>query len=185
MNNIYITFSFFIIILICGHAAIAQDRYFTRQGHISFFSHTPVEDIRAVNNQVLSIIDIATGDVEITLLMKSFSFEKALMQEHFNENYVESHKYPKANFSGKIENLEQIIAGENGSAEIKGSLTIKGVTKALEVESRITIENDTISLKGKFMVTVADFNIKIPAVVRNNIAKEVEVTYNLVHQPYP
>lgn len=184
MNNFYKCIGFNFLLFISFSNVFSQERYFTRQGHISFYSHTPVEDIRATNDHVLSILDISTGEFEITLLMKSFSFEKALMQEHFNENYVESHKYPKANFSGKILNLEQIISGENETAYIAGKLTIKDVTKDIEVESRIIIENNTITLRGKFMVTVADFNIKIPAIVRNNIAKEVEVTYQLTHQPY-
>src|SRR5690606_1745103 len=89
----------------------AQNNYFTKQGYISFYSHTSVEDIKAENNQVLSIIDFETGDIAITLLMKSFQFEKALMQEHFNENYIESDKYPKANFSGRIQNIKDVLEG--------------------------------------------------------------------------
>lgn len=173
-----------LIVIISTSSAIAQDKYFTKQGYISFYSHTPVEDIKAENNQVLSIIDFSTTEIAVTLLMKSFAFEKALMQEHFNENYVESDKYPKANFSGKIQNLEDILSGNNNVAEIKGNLTIKGITKPVIIESKVTIEKDTITLKGKFMVAVADYNIKIPAIVRKNIAEKIEVTFILTHQPY-
>src|SRR5690554_8148922 len=98
-------------IVVINTSVFAQNKYFTKQGYISFYSHTPVEDIKAENNQVLSIIDFSTTEIAVTLLMKSFAFEKALMQEHFNENYVESDKYPKANFSGKIQNLEDILSG--------------------------------------------------------------------------
>jgi len=173
-----------LIVIISTSSAIAQDKYFTKQGYISFYSHTPVEDIKAENNQVLSIIDFSTTEIAVTLLMKSFAFEKALMQEHFNENYVESDKYPKANFSGKIQNLEDILSGNNNVAEIKGNLTIKGITKPVTIESKVSIEKDTITLKGKFMVTVADYNIKIPAIVRKNIAEKIEVTFILTHQSY-
>jgi polyisoprenoid-binding protein YceI len=173
-----------LLILISGLSASAQEKYFTKQGYISFFSHTSVEDIKAENNQVLSIIDLSTGEIAVTLLMKSFAFEKALMQEHFNENYVESDKYPKATFTGTIQNLKDILEGNNTIAEIEGNLTIKGVTKAVTIESKTIIEKDNITLKGKFMVTVADFNIKIPAIVRKNIAESVEVTFLLNHQPY-
>ncbi len=162
----------------------AQNNYFTKQGYISFYSHTSVEDIKAENNQVLSIIDFETGDIAITLLMKSFQFEKALMQEHFNENYIESDKYPKANFSGRIQNIKDVLEGKNNIAEIRGELTIKGITKTVLIESKITIEKDNITLKGKFMITIADYNIKIPAIVRKNIAEKVEVTFILKHQPY-
>ena len=173
-----------LIAIISTSSVIAQDKYFTKQGYISFYSHTPVEDIKAENNQVLSIIDFSTAEIAVTLLMKSFAFEKALMQEHFNENYVESDKYPKANFSGKIQNLKDILSGNNNVAEIKGNLTIKGITKPVIIESKVTIEKDTIILKGKFMVAVADYNIKIPAIVRKNIAEKIEVTFILTHQPY-
>src|SRR5690606_8165998 len=171
-------------IVVINTSVFAQNKYFTKQGYISFYSHTPVEDIKAENNQVLSIIDISTSEIAVTLLMKSFEFEKALMQEHFNENYVESGKYPKANFSGKILNLEDILNGNNKIAEIMGSLTIKGITKPINIESKVIIEKDTITLKGKFMVAVADYNIKIPVIVRKNIAEKIEFSFILTHQPY-
>jgi polyisoprenoid-binding protein YceI len=162
----------------------AQERYLTKQGYISFYSHTPVENIKAENNQVLSIADLSNGDMAITILMKAFAFEKALMQEHFNENYIESDKYPKANFSGNITNLEDILAGNNSIALIKGNLTIHGITRSVTIESKITVENKMVHLHGKFKIAVADYDIKIPAIVRRNIAEEVEITFNLKHQPY-
>lgn len=173
------------IILLTGFVQThAQEQFFTRQGYVSFYSHTIVEDIKADNNQVLSILDFDTGEIAITMLMKSFTFEKALMQEHFNENYVESDKYPKAFFSGKISNLEAIKNGDVTVAVIQGDLTIKDATHPTVIESRITVEANTIVLRGKFMVTVADYNIKIPAIVRRNIAREVEVSFNFIHKPY-
>lgn len=175
---------FFWVTLSCVFQTQAQDQYFTRQGYVSFFSHTPVEDIKADNNQVLSILDFETGEIAITMLMKSFTFEKALMQEHFNENYVESDKYPKAFFSGKITNLDAIKNGDVAVAIIHGDLTIKDATHPTVIESRITFEQETIVLRGKFMVTVADYNIRIPAIVRRNIAREVEVSFHLIHEPY-
>ena len=87
----------------------SQDKYITKEGYISFFSHTIVEDIKADNFQVLSVIDTKNGDIAIQLLMKSFIFKKALMQEHFNDSYVESYKYPKGTFRGKIENFSEYI----------------------------------------------------------------------------
>ncbi|MFA7445882.1 MAG: YceI family protein [Flavobacteriaceae bacterium] len=178
-------FSILLFFILCTCLGVsAQEKFFTKQGYISFFSHTSVEDIKAENKQVLSIIDLSTGEIAVTLLMKSFAFEKALMQEHFNENYVESDKYPKATFTGSIQNLSDLLQGNNTIAEIKGNLTIKGITKPVTIESKALIEKDSIVLKGKFMVTVADFNIKIPAIVRKNIADSVEVTFVLTHQPY-
>ena len=160
----------------------AQDRYLTKQGTISFFSHSPVEDIEAVNNQVLSIVDIETGDVAISVLMKSFMFEKSLMQEHFNENYVESDKFPKAKFKGKIVDFENL---ENKSkVSIEGGLTIHGITKEVKVDTNIAIDNDNLVLNGVFTVIVADYQIKIPSVVKNNIAKIIEIAFSLNHKKY-
>jgi len=173
-----------VILITSCFSTVAQEQYFTRQGYVSFYSHTPVEDIKADNNQVLSILDFETGEIAITMLMKSFTFEKALMQEHFNENYVESDKYPKAFFSGTITNLDAIKNGDVTLAIIHGDLTIKDATHPTVIESRIIVEQGSITLRGKFMVTVADYNIRIPAIVRRNIAREVEVSFHFIHEPY-
>ncbi|WP_236974020.1 YceI family protein [Membranihabitans maritimus] len=172
------------ICLLFSIIGFSQERYITKQGYISFYSHTPVEDIKAENNQVLSIVDLSTGNVAVTLLMKSFEFEKALMQEHFNENYVESDKYPKASFEGEIQNLKEILDGENGVAAITGDLTVHGITKPITMEGKLKITDDAVNFDGSFMVTVADYEINIPSVVARNIAKEVEVTCKLEHTPY-
>lgn len=177
----------FIVLLVfmCCHSILfSQEKYLTKQGDISFYSHTPVEDIKAENKQVLSIIDLSGGEIAISILMKSFVFEKALMQEHFNENYVESDKFPKATFAGNIQNLEELLSGENHIAEIDGKLTIHGITKPVRIEAKTDLEEKKVVLTGKFMITVADYDIKIPAIVRNNIAKEVEVSFKLEHLPY-
>lgn len=180
MRYKYLIFLFVLLPIV----SISQERYITRQGFISFYSHTPVEDIEAVNNQVLSIVDLSNGAVAVSLLMKSFQFEKALMQEHFNENYIESDKYPKANFQGKIENLQDILAGDNGVALVSGELTIHGITKPITMEGKLDISDKSVNFEGKFKLIVADFDIKIPSIVARNIAREVEVTCILEHVPY-
>ncbi|KAB8155007.1 YceI family protein [Kordia sp. TARA_039_SRF] len=160
----------------------AQDRYLTKQGTISFFSRSPIEDIEAINNQVLSIVDLETGDVAISVLMKSFMFEKALMQEHFNENYVESDTFPKAKFRGKILDAKNL---ENKSkVSIQGDLTIHGITKQVKVEANIEVNKDNVILHGEFTVLVADYEIKIPSIVKNNIAKTIKITFTLNHKKY-
>ena len=160
----------------------SQGKYITKDGYISFFSHSLVEDIKADNKQVLSIIDSETGEIAIQLLMRSFLFKKALMQQHFNESYVESHKYPKALFKGFIINFKDI--SDNSDTEIKGTITIHGIEKEISIIAKVDVDNKEINISGDFMVEVADFNIKIPAVVRNNIAKIIKVTFNLEHKPY-
>lgn len=161
----------------------AQDKYITKEGYVSFFSHSIVEDIKADNNQVLSVLDVKTGEIAIQLLMRSFMFKKALMQEHFNENYVQSYKYPKATFSGEILNFPDMTE-ENSETEIIGTLTVHGREKEIRTKVDIKITSDEIVLTGDFKVEVADFDIKIPAIVANNIAKTIKVSFELHHIPY-
>ena len=176
-------FSILFFVLCFLQSTKAQDKFLTKEGYVSFFSHSIVEDIKADNNQVLSIIDTTTHKVAIQMLMRSFMFEKALMQEHFNENYLESYKYPKATFSGKIMNFET-LNDQNTETEIVGELTVHGETKEISTKVNIKMEDDEIVLEGNFKVEVADFNIKIPAIVRNNIAKTIKVSFELHHKPY-
>jgi len=170
-------------ILLISSQLFSQERYLTKEGYISFFSHSLVEDIKADNYQVLSIIDKKTGEIAIQLLMKSFMFKKALMQEHFNQSYVESYKYPKATFKGFIINLKE-LDNQNGALEIKGILSIHGKEKEISIKANVQILKDQINLSGNFMVEVADFDIKIPIVVRNNIAKTIKITFDLQHKSY-
>jgi len=163
--------------------AKAQDKFFTKTGYVSFFSHSLVEDIKADNNQCLSIIDTKTGKIAIKILMRSFMFEKALMQEHFNENYIESHKFPKAIFSGVINNFEE-LGSEIDETEIIGTLKIHGKEKEVTTKVKVVIREDEINLSGTFKVDVADFDIKIPSIVSKNIAKTIKISFELNHKPY-
>lgn len=174
---------FLVFALLCCCYLSAQEKFLTKEGYVSFFSHSLVEDIKADNNQVLSVIDTATGKIAIQMLMRSFMFKKALMQEHFNENYVESYKYPKATFSGEIMNLNE-LSDENNETEIVGTLTVHGEEKEISTKVNVEFLEDGIRLKGDFNVDVADFKIKIPSIVANNIAKTIKVTFELDHKPY-
>ncbi|WP_299252647.1 YceI family protein [uncultured Aquimarina sp.] len=169
--------------LLCTVVSFGQGKFLTKQGNTSFFSSSPVEDIKADNNQVLSIIDTSTGAIAISILMKSFMFEKSLMQEHFNENYVESDKYPKAIFKGKILDFNDVNENEQ-TVSIVGDITIHGITKKLETQGTIKKTNENISVNGDFLVKVADFEIEIPSVVANNIAETIKVSFELDHKPY-
>lgn len=172
---------FFILLFV--NQIFSQEIFLEKDGYVSFFSHSLVEDIKADNNQVLSIVDTKTGEISIQLLMRSFLFKKALMQQHFNESYVESHKYPKAIFKGYILNLKELNS-ENSETEIKGTLSVHGNDKEISVRAKVEINDRQINISGDFMVEVATFDIKIPSVVRNNIAKIIKVTFNLQHGPY-
>ncbi|WP_299672273.1 YceI family protein [uncultured Polaribacter sp.] len=161
----------------------SQERFLTKNGTISFFSTSPMENIEAKNNQVLSIVDAANGQMAISILMKSFMFEKALMQEHFNENYVESDRYPKATFKGDLLNFDA-IGDSKTKTQVKGNLTIHGKTKEITIEATTLKTADSILMTGEFFVELADFGIEIPAVVKNNIAKKIKVNFNFNHKPY-
>src|SRR5271157_4358881 len=121
----------FSFVLILSSPVLYAQKYLTKNGYIRFYSHASLEDIEAKNNQVNSALDITTGDFIFKVLMKSFEFKKALMQEHFNENYVESEKYPNANFKGKITNFSEVHFTVPGKyeANVEGDLTIHGITK--------------------------------------------------------
>lgn len=159
-----------------------SQKYMTKNGSIRFYSETPIETIQADNKQVNSALDIQTGDFVFKVLMKSFVFEKALMQEHFNENYVESDKFPNATFQGKITNLSAISFLKEGTYEatVEGDLTIHGVTKKISEKGTFTVKaGDKIHGTSKFMVKPADYGIKIPSTVMNNIAETIEVTVDV------
>lgn len=159
-------------------ANIYGQEYMTRSGYIWFYSETPVEDIKAHNRQVACILNTETGEVGVTLLMRSFEFKKDLMQQDFNQQYVESEKYPKSTFEGKITDLSKVDFSEAGKFDVpvSGKLTIHGVTNKISTEVTLTVEeNDVIKAKNMFIVEPADYDIEIPKVMRNNIAKEIEV----------
>jgi polyisoprenoid-binding protein YceI len=161
----------------------SQERFLTKNGAITFFSSTIMADIKADNNQVLSIIDASNGKMAISILMKSFMFKKALMQEHFNENYVESDLFPKATFKGEILNFETLKDIET-KLEVKGSITIHGKRKEIIIPASFTRSENTIFVKGEFNLLLSDYNIKIPNVVAKKISKEIKVSFEFNHKPY-
>jgi polyisoprenoid-binding protein YceI len=175
----------FAAVLMLAQITSAQTRYMTRSGHVSFFSHTDVEDIKADNNQASAVLDVATGQLAFTVLIKSFIFEKALMQEHFNENYMESDKYPKATFSGKVKDMSKVDLTKDGeySVTVEGNLTMKDKTNPVTVPGTIVVKNGKVTTKAKFVVKPADYNVEIPAMVKEKIAKEIEITVDTTLDP--
>jgi polyisoprenoid-binding protein YceI len=167
-------------------AVFGQEKFFTRSGEISFHSSTPVEDIEAHNKQVSCILDMSTGEMAISLQMKGFQFEKALMQEHFNENYVESDKYPKASFTGRIEKpeLSKLGVGDEIPVTVSGNLTLHGVTRPVTASGTIQKLDDRIAASAAFEVAVADYEIKVPNAVIKNIAEKIRVTVVFSLEPY-
>lgn len=166
--------------------AVGQAKYFTRSGTISFFSSTPLEDIKAENRQVASVLDLDKGELAFSVLMKSFSFPKALMQEHFNENYVESTKYPKSTFTGTIQHREAISPAQEGKypVTVAGDLTLHGVTRPIKADGTIEVREGKVYAQSAFDLAPEDFNIRIPALVRDKIAKTIRVRVDVAYEPY-
>ncbi|TXD53074.1 MULTISPECIES: YceI family protein [unclassified Polaribacter] len=160
-----------------------KDQYIARQGQVTFFSYTSVENIEAKNNQVLSILDIDKQEIAISMLMRAFVFKKDLMYEHFNESYIESDLYPKANFEGKIIDFDASKKGVQTKI-IRGNLTIHGISKKIEIKSTIENTNGNYTILGKFDASVTDFQIKIPPILSSNIAKTISIQFKFQYQPY-
>lgn len=174
----------FALALATTMSAYAQ-KYFTKTASIAFFSSTPMEDIDAKSNQVTSIIDFGTGDIVFKMQVKTFQFQKALMQEHFNEKYIESDKFPESTFKGKIENYTAIDPTKDGEYKVKvtGELTIHGVAKTYTTDATITVKGGVVSATAKFPVKVADHKIVIPGAVKDNIAETIDVTVSATYAP--
>lgn len=166
-----------ILFITLGITGAQAQKFLTKTGHIRFFSTTSMEDIEAHNHQVNAALDAQTGDLVFKAMMKSFQFEKALMQEHFNENYVESDKYPNSTFKGKVANINEVDFTKNGKYDvmIEGDLTIKDVTKKIKEKGTLEIKGNNVTGLSIFFVQVADYNIKIPNAVANNIAKSIRI----------
>lgn len=160
---------------------VFAQKYLTKNGKISFFSDAPAEKIEAHNNQVNTALDITTGEFVFKVLIKSFEFKNALMQEHFNENYLESGKYPNSTFKGKVTNLSEINFTKNGTykANVEGDLTIHGVTQKIKQSGFFEVKDGKISANSKFSVALKDYDIKIPNTVISNIAENIEITVNV------
>ena len=168
---------FISIILVSVQYASAQKVY-TKNGNISFFSKSPLENISADNNQVMSVLNQQNGEMQFSVLIKSFLFKKSLMEEHFNENYLESDKYPKAIFKGNIGDLSKIDFTKDGnySVNVTGDLTLHGVTKKVSAPGTLLVKGGKVSAESKFPLKLADYNISIPKLVKDNIAEVIDIT---------
>jgi len=170
-----------ILLLLFPMSTFAQ-KFVSDQSNIRFYSSAPIEDIEAINEKAKSVIDLSNGQVVFSVDIEGFQFEKALMQEHFNENYLESEKYPKSTFKGQIEDWNNI----QGAQEVKvtGDLMIHGITKKVVLGGTIDVSENKVEVESVFIVKLVDYKIKIPKAVFYSIAEEIEVTVKFVYKPY-
>lgn len=153
-------------------------------GNVYFLSKSPLEDIEATNKNPIAVYKVETGDLQFAVVMTQFKFKAALMEEHFNENYVESEKYPQATFKGKLnEKIDLTKDGEN-KVTVTGKMTLHGVTKDITTEGTITKKGDDLVVVSAFKIKVADYNIKVPSLYVQNIAEVVDVNVNITLEPF-
>ncbi|KAA5536214.1 YceI family protein [Taibaiella lutea] len=169
------------LVLSCSTSLFAQ-KIMTRTGKVSFFSSTSIENIEAFNNEVAAAYDVSKGDLVFQIAVKGFKFEKQLMQEHFNEDYMESSKFPKASFAGKIADYNKVDFKKNGSYKVvaNGTMTIHGVNKSVSIPGTIDVKDGVATFKATFNVATADYNIKIPSIAEGKIAKSIAITVNAI-----
>jgi len=166
-------------LLILFHTSVHSQVYTTRTGFIGFYSKTPLEDIRAENNQVFAAIDPGKKNIAFSLLLRGFVFTKELMQEHFNENYVESDKYPKAVFSGSFAGDVNLSKDGVYKVMVKGNLTLHNTAHPLETPATIEVKGGKLLGQAEFKVKPEDHNISIPSLVRDKIAQEMRVNVKI------
>ena len=168
---------FLLLFIAIGYNSYSQV-YLTRTAYVGFFSKTPAEDIKAINNQVYAAIDAGKKQLAFSLLVKSFTFKKELMQEHFNENYVESDKYPKASFTGTYTGDVDLTKNGVYNVTVTGNLTFHNTTKLVTVPATLEVKDTHLIGTAAFKSKPEDFNISIPSLVRGKIAQEITVNIN-------
>lgn len=168
-------------ILLLSSFSLSAQKFSFETGKISFFSDAAIEDIEAVNTTIGSLYNASTGELVYIIKIRDFVFEKALMREHFNEKYMESEKFPKATFTGKVIGFKPQFAGlQKVTAE--GKLFIHGVTREIKVPGTVELVNGKLLLKSEFKVKLADYKIEIPTIIWQNIAEEVLVKIDLTYK---
>jgi len=175
-------FLLFFTLIICFSFTTKKEELIERQGQITFFSYTSVENIQATNNQARSLFNPETNQIAVSILMRAFVFKKSLMHEHFNESYIESDLYPKATFNGSIIDFD----AKTNSAQtkiIKGDFTLKNKTKPVEIKAKITKTNNGYNIEGRLDVLIDDYNINVPPLLSPNISKKIEVSFNFNYAP--
>jgi len=174
----------FLFALVFAQTVLAQT-YFTRTGVTEFKASVEAfEPVEAKNNSTTAILKAESGDIAAQLFINAFQFRVALMQEHFNENYMDSDKFPKAVFRGKIKDFDRQSIDPNKEYALTGTLTIRGIKKDIEAKINISVTDNKIQLKSSFSVAPKDFGIKIPSIVRNKIAEKINISldYGLIEK---
>ncbi len=175
--------------LFCQAPAVCQNRFFTKSAVVYFHGEGPMDDvekIEATNRTGNCVLDVETGAFEMGVTMKGFRFKNALMEEHFNENYVESTKFPKGTFKGKIANREAVDFSKDGkySAQVVGKMTMHGETKDVDTWGQIEVKNGLPLLESTFEILLSDYKIEIPSLVKDKVNNAVKISVNARLEPF-
>jgi hypothetical protein len=168
------------VLLLLTYSAEAQ-KYTVEKGSIVFFSDATLEDIKAENKKIASLFNSATGAIAFSVPIVEFQFEKSLMQEHFNEKYMESDKFPKATFQGTLTNFNMGVTDEQ-VVNATGKLTLHGVTKDVSIPGTFQMKDGKVIMTSKFMIRLEDYQVAIPQLMWQNIAEEVEVSLTFIYK---
>lgn len=172
---------FFALLLLPAVSTFSQ-RYMAEGGMISFYSDAPVENITATNQNVTSIFTASTGAIAFSVPVRDFEFEKKLMKEHFNDKYMESDRFPRSTFSGAIIGYSMNASGPQ-RVRAKGKLTIHGIVHEIDVPGSFEVKDGGIVMKTRFNVLLADYGIRIPQLLWENISEEIQITVDLTYNP--
>jgi hypothetical protein len=182
MKNSAVTIFAVLAVLTCQ-----GQKFYTKNALINFdaTSASSPERIEGINRTGTCVVDTKTGNMQFAVLMKGFAFERALMEEHFNENYIESAKFPKAEFKGEIKDNDGINYSKDGTYKIKvkGKLTLHGETEEVDTEAKLTIQNGKITATADFNVKLSDFNISIPGLVADKVSKTAKISVSCSLEP--
>lgn len=161
------------IVCLVFSGAVFSQKMLTRSGEIKFDATVPgaLDAVIGTNNTVSSIFDKSNGDFVVQAMVKSFKFKSPLMEEHFNENYMESDKLPKASFKGKVLNYDS----KSGSYDVEGDLTLHGVTNKVKTKMTFTNTDDKVAISGKFTVKLSDYKLDVPALAKKTLAETAKI----------
>lgn len=168
--------SLILVLSLSSISLFAQHHYVTTKGTVTFFSDAPLEDIQADNVKTAGILDAVKNEIAVQMKITDFEFPNKLMQEHFNENYMESEKYPTSVFKGKIKEEVNVVEAGSYQVHVDGTLTIHGVTQKVQVSGTIVSDGKQLKLDFKFPVKLEDYKIEIPTIVFTKISEIVQVS---------
>lgn len=170
----------------CTWGLTSAQVYVSKSSTVHFFSETPMENIEATSKEATSVLNSQTGELLITIGITSFKFPSKLMEEHFNENYMETEKYPKSEFKGKIVDLKAVDFKKDGvyNVVVEGDLTVHGVKKAKKINAKLEVKGGQVTGTSKFVINLEEFKIERPKIVWEKIAENIDVDVNFVYAPY-